>query len=436
MLENVKKEEDKVCNRFFKKSVRICIEDKREEMKRLIKSSFADIIKDLESQRDRLLKENESNFVEFGEQLKKKFVGSLEFTEEIRLWKQEVQELTKNYDGNKKKLKNAFLLINSENDRNLLTVGKQFKDNIEHVIYQTEELMEKYLSEYKLEKRYPADKPMMTIYNPKLDLESTIFNIDINNEKETKEINAVRRYSSISNQKKKEEAQTKKKSKIKHLQLLDINNIQRDRSRSRSKSPYQNKEVNCTDIDLLTEISLVEIPELKESRINKTDTGNGRVYYKPYNTTQTNLMTPQYTNFMRSFEFKRDTSFMKSQKNLPDFRRNLSPVSGRNILMSPIRKNRQGPVQTLLYTGKLGKDKSKERRKSSIGKQRETSKNKSISNIKEKSVKRRGSNVSDAAKAKTLRKMLSGRHSEIVQDLKRGGLINFDLTFAGELIRP
>ena len=357
--------------------------------------------------------------------MRKKFTDSLEFTDGIEQWKKEVLGLTENYEESHKRIKMAFRLLNTEKDKNLIMVGKEYKESIEKIMSKTEGVMNTYLNDYKIEQKIPKNKPFYIIYNPKLDLESNIFNMESQAHPENQE--AVRRYSDISNKMRREVIGNKRTTNMTRIEVNDPDDFL-DNDVSLAKALELNKP-ETKDVNLLTEISVVEMPELNESKmdnmpnINKMDTIKSFATYNMFT-------TPKNTNFMKPFDQKKD-DFMMSHKQLPDFRRARSPMSNRNILMSPIAKKRQqGTVQGLMYNGNHGSGRSRDKMSNNGSVRQKMAKNKSFSNLKEKPKNKRNSNITDAVKSKILKKMLEGRHKEIVQDLKRGGLTHFDLTFA------
>ena len=349
----------------------------------------------------------------------------MEFTDGIEQWKKEVYSLTEDYTESHKKIKMAFRLLNNEKDKKLIDVGRQYKNSIEKVMEKTESLMNTYLNEYKIEQKIPKNKPFFIIYNPKLDLESNIFNMESQAQNDHQE--AVRRYSDISNRMRKEMTGNRRTTNMTKVEVnYQDDFLENDVSLAKALE-INNPEPK--DVNLLTEISVVEMPELNESKMDKIPHVNKMDTVKSF-ATYNMFTTPKNTNFMKSFDQKKD-DFMMSHKQLPDFRRARSPMSNRNILMSPIaNKRKQGTVQGLMYTGNHGSGKSKDKLSNNGSVRQQLAKNKSFSNLKEKPKNKRNSNITEAIKSKTLKKMLEGRHKEIIQDLKRGGLTHFDLTFA------
>lgn len=389
-----------------------------------------EIIEEIERQRDELLRESEDNFVEFENKLREKFDSSLDFNGEVQKWKKQVESITENYTNSRNKIKQAFILLNEEEDKNLVATGRTFKKNMSQIVSKTETLMQTYLNEYKIERKLPKDKPFFVIYNPTLDIESNLFSEDVSNQKES---NAKRRFSNLSINNVTEQASYRKTSNVERIEVHYDDNDFFETDLVLTKELTEKKKNKKNDDNLFTDLSMVEMPELNESKVNRIPDIQIEHKVKQFNPQQ-QFYTPK-TTFMKSFDFRRGDGFPSSQTNLPDFRRAKSPMSSRNILMSPIRRKRQNTTQHSLYAGKNDNRKSRDKVSEYSTQKRTRSKNKSYSHIKTSSGKRKGRDVSEASKSKTLRKLLNGRHGEVVQDLKRGGVINFDLTFAGWLNR-
>ena len=133
----------------------------------------------LNKQKEDLLKENSENLDEFEEKLKSRFNRSLEIADELETWKKDVTGILRLYGNNKRQIKPAFQLLNSEKHKNLASTGVDFKEKIVSVMEHTQNCMDAYMANYKIEPIFSASTRAFAIQNPKIDLESMLFNIEV-----------------------------------------------------------------------------------------------------------------------------------------------------------------------------------------------------------------------------------------------------------------
>lgn len=375
-----------------------------------------ELIEALHKQKDELLKENDDNLTEFEDKLRSRFNRSLEMTEDLDIWKRDVNLILRLYINNNKQIKPAFQLFNSEDDKKLKNTGQEFKEKLVNVMDYTQRCMEQYLANYRVEPIISANSKAFHIYNPKLDLESMLFNVEV---AQAEPIQATPN-KPLRNQPSSNEL------------ILNCNDLSPNDPLSRN-SITKNTEFTPIrkDDNLLTEISIADIPDLDQSKPPRELPPAKAFNFNPSTTTQ-NFLSKD-----RSFTKTDDNgivSYTVSQKNQTTFKRQYSPNLIKEVQNSPKDKKRAS-INNVADAG--------------LGYRSDSKKNLFLNEYKthnpkgktEKSFTNIGDNTSilnklEPSKGTTLKQLMSGRHSEILTDLKKNALSSLDLSFAGELIRP
>ena len=214
---------------------------------------------------------------------------------------------------------------------------------------------------------------------------------------------------------------------------MDQHNISIE-SNDRSKDDNSNllkKDQSPQDDNLLTEISIADLPDLDNSRPPRELPPPKPYNHNPSSTTQTFLLKD------RSFTKLDDqpvSSYTLAQKNLTVFKRNLSPNSIKDINSSPKSKKRvsiNGTNEATLGNRSLSKKNlllNEYRTFNPKGRS-----DKSFNNLTEQTSI--NNKVKEPNKAEILKKLISGRHGEILSDLKKNALTSLDLSFAGNIKR-
>lgn len=372
------------------------------------------MIANLMKQKEELLQENKENFVEFEEKLKQRFLRSLEFTDEIYKWKKEVSNLIKNFRNNQDDIKVAFDLLTNERDRNLNITGKEFRAQIEKVMNQTETTMSNYIHNYKVEKRTEMEEKAISIFNPKMDLESILFNVEINsfidNELNTK---PARRFSTASN--------NKMKKLISEEVTIDHNSFGKIRN---VDLPIPNDEMKKVDDDLLNEIHFTDHPNFDAERKNSATSG-GNIYQIQQNLLGKTINQFKHTGSARDIKMPK----LYSHRQLPEYIRENSPSSHNNTFASHKKLYMKQPTTLTLQN-----DYRRATHDVNDYKGKVVKKSRNTSNSRNKLYKNKSTNKKET-KTNILNKMLKGRNADVLYDLKKNELPNLDLTFAGKINR-
>lgn len=346
-----------------------------------------------------MLKENKRNFIEFENKLKQRFLHSLEFTEEIEAWKEEILTLTRRFKEENNDVEAAFDLLTREEEKRLGEMGKEFKEKIEYVMSQTSAMMQNYLSNYKAELgNYLHDSPI-SIFNPRMDLESVLFNIEPDNN----EFDFTDPHRFTTDTEKEALDETLKITKAPHANFQKIPGIDRN--------DIFRKEQKTGNDDLLMEIDVTDQPGFSPQK-KKTK----EILYPVQNT----LLPPQSVRKKKS---PKPLQKLYSCKKLPEYEKINSPRSNRNNFASPQPMVKQQSLQNL-----------------NVGLRRRTLQNNSGQLMPAKMEKLRSrskkSKRSEKEKSDTeLKSLLKGRYREVVMDLRRNKLANLDLSFGGTLKR-
>lgn len=358
-----------------------------------------------------MLKENEDNLAEFEEKLKLRFNRSLDVTEELDYWKKDVSLILRLYMGNRKQIKPAFQLLNSENEKHLGFTGQDFKEKLVNVMDYTEKCMDQYMANYRIEQTFPTAVKAFTIYNPRLDLESLLFNVEI------APIEPV----------KKTPNKPKTKADLAAELHMGYNNSMQSNPLSQDSMTKNDMTPNRREDNLLTEISIADLPDLEGSKPPRELPPPKVLQFNPNSTGQNFLLKD------RSLTKNDDasvTSYLVSQKNLTSFKRNFSPNSNKETMNSPKEKKRAS-ITNMGDVSLANRSLSKKnlllpeyRTVNPKGKS-----DRSFTNITDNtSINKK---MRESSRGSTLRKLLSGRHGEILADLKKNALSSLDLSFAG-----
>lgn len=103
------------------------------------------------------------------------------FTNDLSSWKKEVTSLVNNFADNSQDIRTAFRLIEVNNKKHLIQTGEKFKRTINDASSSIEPFLNDILKEIKVEKKpTPNLIDIIGVKYPKLEMESLIFNTNIN----------------------------------------------------------------------------------------------------------------------------------------------------------------------------------------------------------------------------------------------------------------
>ena len=371
----------------------------------------------LMKQKEDLFKENEDNLADFEEKLTSRFNRSLEISEDLEQWKNDADFVLRFYMNNKRQVKQAFQIINSENEKKLGIQGQEYKEKLVNAMNHTQKCMEQYLVNYKLEMTFPLNTKAFALHNPRLDLESLLFNI---------EINPIDQYNLTTNINIADLSDNKDITNNYDVSLQD-NKFPKDVPTNSKEAMPSRREDN-----LLTDISIVDLPDLENSKPPRELPPPKGYNINPSTTTQRFLLRD------RSFTKVEDqpaNTYTISNKNLPIFKRNLSPTSIKDVHTSPKRKKRISLNDNLAEGTLANRSPSK---KNLLLNEYKTfnpkgRSNKSFTNITDNP----GTNNKkrEPSSGTVLKKLMGGRHGDILVDLKKNVLTSLDLSFAGNFNR-
>lgn len=386
---------------------------------------------ELKKQREQLLKQNNSNFTEFETKLKERFIRSMQFTDEIKQWKEEVSNLCWNYDSQTPKLKSIFEIMDIEKKKNLCSTGKEFQTQIDSVTGHVDNIMKGYLSSYKIEYKTALNTEYLQIYNPKMDLESVIFNTKI-------DVNPPSQFS-----------ENKKKSKS-FINMPD--SFEFDFKASVKKTNEQ--EVFSSDDEFAENERDLENDIVEQDLLNALNKDKAKeeskVTVKPkvIKRNNSNFLGANTKNFIGTGNSP--VTLHSMQKILP-YQPSLiqKPTSNRQILGSPKVPQKRNTLCYQLYKSENKPLGALRKSSQNIGMFREKSNPKQEAREKsmKNKIKKRNSAFQPVTKRKSqigmnqvekqgnLKKLLLGKHAKKLMLLTKDSLNCLDLNFGGKLIR-
>lgn len=389
------------------------------------------MIIELKKQREQLLKQNNSNFTEFETKLKERFIRSLQFTDEIKQWKEEVSNLCWNFDSQTLKLKSIFEIMDIEKKKKFCSTGQEFQNQIDSVTGHVDTIMKGYLSNYKIEYKTALNTEYLQIYNPKMDLESVIFNTML-------EVNPPSKLS---------ENKKRSKSFINTPDSFEFDFKATVKKTNEQEVFSSDDEFAENEKDL--ENDIIEKGLLNELNIDKAKE-ESKVTVKPkvIKRNSSNFLGVNTKNFIRTGNSPVPVhSMQKIQPYQPSLIQ--KPASNRQILGSPKVPQKRNTLCFQLYKSENKPLGALRKSSQNIGMFREKSnpKQEVRENSMKNKIKKRNSAFQPVTKRKSqigmnqvekqgnLKKLFLGKHAKKLNLLKDDSLACLDLNFGGKLIR-
>ena len=324
-----------------------------------------------------------------------------------------------------------------EKKKDLLGTGKQFQDQIESVTSHVEAIMKGYLSNYKVEYKTPLNSEYLQIYNPKMDLESVIFNTNVDN--------SPRAQPQILPQ-----PSFKKKKSKSFINMPDSFEFDFKATIKKTDDPKvfsSDEEFVENDKDLendIVEQELLDELNIEKSREEPTVVQKAKTVKR----NSSNFLGVQSKNFIRKSNSPLPTT---SKQKINPYQPNIvhRPISNRKIMGSPKETHKRNTMHYAMY--KSDNKSLNALRKSSQNITAFREKSNTRKEVREKSmknkIKKRDSALYAVKKRKSqigmpqvekqgnLKKLLSGKHAQKIKLLKDNSLICLDLNFGGKLSR-
>ena len=389
------------------------------------------MIIELKKQREQLLKQNNSNFTEFETKLKERFIRSLQFTDEIKQWKEDVSNLCWNFDSQTLKLKSIFEIMDIEKKKKFCSTGQEFQNQIDSVTGHVDTIMKGYLSNYKIEYKTALNTEYLQIYNPKMDLESVIFNTML-------EVNPPSKLS---------ENKKRSKSFINTPDSFEFDFKATVKKTNEQEVFSSDDEFAENEKDL--ENDIIEKGLLNELNIDKAKE-ESKVTVKPkvIKRNSSNFLGVNTKNFIRTGNSPVPVhSMQKIQPYQPSLIQ--KTASNRQILGSPKVPQKRNTLCFQLYKSENKPLGALRKSSQNIGMFREKSnpKQEVRENSMKNKIKKRNSAFQPVTKRKSqigmnqvekqgnLKKLFLGKHAKKLNLLKDDSLACLDLNFGGKLIR-